>query len=69
MQIKEVMKNNRFTKRGLLSYLHTPFDPFGMGAPAMLEGRLLQREVHLKTGEHWDGMIHYRRNYDPSGKI
>ena len=45
MSIKTEHKLRPMTKRGLLGYVNSPYDPFGMAAPAMLQCKLLQREI------------------------
>ena len=37
LQMKVAIKDNPFTRRGLLSHIMTPYDPFGMSAP--VQGR------------------------------
>ena len=56
LQVKAAVKDNPFTRRGLLSHIMTPYDPFGIGAPAMRQAKELQRKV-TPRGEkkpNWD---------------
>jgi hypothetical protein len=47
-----------FTKRGVLAYIHSIFDPCGFVAPVILTGRLLLREVmHAYAHLGWDVLI------------
>ena len=53
------------TRRGLLGYIMSPYDPFGIAAPAMLSTKLFQRELippedNDPHGYHalgWDGAL------------
>lgn len=62
LNIKTEFKDRPMTKRGLLGHLMSPYDPFGIAAPAMLAPKLLQREImppsendpHLYHALDWD---------------
>ena len=41
------------TRRGVLSATHTPYDPSGMAAPLLLEGKLIQQEL-CRRSFSWD---------------
>ena len=43
--VKTESKFRPMTRRGLLSYIMSPYDPFGIAAPAMLSSKLFQREI------------------------
>ena len=44
-RVKMEFKDRPKTKRGLLGYIMSPYDPFGQVSPAMLSCKLLQREI------------------------
>ena len=43
--VKTELKVRPMTRRGLLGYIMSPYDPFGIVEPAMLSTKLLQREI------------------------
>ena len=45
LQIKAAVKNNPFTRRGLLNHIMTQYYPFGLGEPVMRIAKDLQRKV------------------------
>lgn len=56
-----------FTRRGVLSVLNAPFDPFGFAAPVVLAGRLLLREIMSVTSDFgWDDELpgHFRARWE-----
>ena len=53
LQIKAVDKNLTISKRGILSFLSSTFDPLGMIAPAILEPKLIIQEL-WKLNVDWD---------------
>ncbi|XP_021358095.1 uncharacterized protein LOC110453467 [Mizuhopecten yessoensis] len=48
-----------YTKRGLLSTVHSIFDPLGFVAPVVLGGRLLMREAIHNNDIGWDEVLPY----------
>ena len=65
LSIKTELKNRPMTRRGLLGYVMSPYDPLGIAAPVMLLCKLLQREVfpplnddpHNYAALGWDGIL------------
>lgn len=69
-QIKEKLENNVLTKRNMLAYIATVFDPLGLVGPVILRSKLLLQELWQSQYE-WDdplpeGIInkwnHYRHD-------
>ena len=51
------LPNCPFTKRGVLAFVNSIFDPLGIASPVVLSGRLLQREIFTGAAEtkfDWD---------------
>ena len=73
------MKKRDMTRRGLLGYIMSPYDPFGIVEPAMLTTKLLQREIipPQKNDPHnyhalgWDDPLpsHFTKQWDEMVKI
>ncbi|KAK3108403.1 hypothetical protein FSP39_007296 [Pinctada imbricata] len=47
------LQEKPFTRRGILSTLHTVYDPLGLAAPVILTGRLLFRDL-VESAHGWD---------------
>lgn len=45
LRIKVTIRSRSKTKRGLLSYIMSPYDPFGEVAPALRQTKFFQRQV------------------------
>ena len=63
-----------FTKRGVLGIVHSTFDPLGLAAPSLLQGKLLMRDIMPQKGKtdpeepqyDWDDPLpdHHRAAWD-----
>ena len=45
LQIKTISKDSKLTKRGLLSFISSIYDPIGIISPLMLEPKLIIQEL------------------------
>ena len=56
INVKTVMKPFPLSKRGLLSFISSVFDPLGLLAPSMLEAKLILQQL-WKISLDWDEEI------------
>ena len=50
------LKQKPMTRRGLLSIISSVYDPLGLGAPILLQGRLLNEKL-CRANLGWDEVI------------
>ena len=53
LYVKLSLEYVKRTRRGILSATHTPFDPAGMAAPIILQGKVVLQEL-CRRGATWD---------------